>query len=175
VDHSIRLILTIGRKASYPVSERPPIANATHDSDAGHASRRNSKMTNPSEASELMKLLDIQLDECTPAGVRGSIAADERHHQPWGIVHGGLYTTAIESFATLGAYEAVKDRGELAMGIANTTDFIRPHRTGRLRVAAAPIHLGRTQQLWQVDIHRPEDDKLVARGQVRLQNVEARS
>jgi uncharacterized protein (TIGR00369 family) len=132
-------------------------------------------MANPSDPSELMKLLDIQLDECTAVRVSGSIAADERHHQPWGLVHGGLYTTAIESFATLGAYETIRDRGQQAVGIANATDFIRPHRNGRLRVVAAPIHQGRAQQLWQVEIHRPEDHKLVARGQVRLQNVEAAS
>ncbi len=103
----------------------------------------------------------------------GSIAADERHHQPWGLVHGGLYTTAIESFATTGAYEAVKDQGQMAVGVSNVTDFLRPHRSGRLAVVATPIQQGRTQQLWQVEIRRPEDQKLVARGQVRLQNIEA--
>lgn len=132
-------------------------------------------MTNPIQPSDLVALLDVQLDESTATRVTGSIAADERHHQPWGIVHGGLYTAAIETFATIGAYEAVKDGGQQAVGVANTTDFLRPHRTGRLQVVAVAVHQGRTQQLWQVDIRRPDDDKLVARGQVRLQNVEARS
>jgi uncharacterized protein (TIGR00369 family) len=117
-----------------------------------------------------MALLDVQFDECTSTRVSGSIAADERHHQPWGIVHGGLYTTAIETFATNGAYEAIKDRGQQAVGVANATDFLRPHRSGRLVVEAVPIQQGRTQQ---VEIRRPEDHKLVARGQVRLQNIEA--
>lgn len=123
--------------------------------------------------SELMALLDLRFDELTPTRVTGSIAADERHHQPWGLVHGGLYTTAIETFATTGAYEAVKDRGQQAVGVANVTDFVRPHRTGRLAVVAAPIHQGHTQQLWQVEIRRGPDNQLVARGQVRLQNIEA--
>src|SRR5438046_10460869 len=116
-----------------------------------------------------MRLLEIQFDECTATRVSGSIAADERHHQPWGLVHGGLYTSAIESFATTGAFEAVKDRGMQAVGVSNVTDFLRPHRNGRLDVVATPIQQGRTQQLWQVEIRRPEDQKLVARGQVRLQ------
>jgi uncharacterized protein (TIGR00369 family) len=124
------------------------------------------------QASELMDLLDIQFDEVSSTGVSGSIAADERHHQPWGIVHGGLYTTVIETFATTGGFEAVKDRGQRAVGVANATDFLRPHRTGRLHVVAVPIQQGRTQQLWQVEIRRPEDDKLVSRGQVRLQNID---
>ncbi len=130
-------------------------------------------MTNLTASSELMVLLEIEFDEVTPIRVSGSVAADERHHQPWGLVHGGLYTTAIETFATTGAYEAVKDRGQQAVGVTNVTDFVRPHRNGRLHVHATAIHQGRTQQLWQVEIRRPEDDKLVARGQVRLQNIDA--
>jgi 1,4-dihydroxy-2-naphthoyl-CoA hydrolase len=125
------------------------------------------------QMSELMGLLDVQFDETSATRVSGSIAADERHHQPWGLVHGGLYTTVIETFATTGAFEAVKDRGQQAVGVSNTTDFLRPHRTGRLHVLAVPIQQGRTQQLWQVEIRRPDDDKLVARGQVRLQNIDA--
>ena len=128
-------------------------------------------MTTDAPQSDLLALLDLQLDERTPTRVSATIAADERHHQPWGLVHGGLYTTAIESVATLGAFEAIKDRGQQAVGVANATDFLRPHRAGRLDVVATAVHQGRTQQLWQVTVSRADDGKLVARGQVRLQNV----
>lgn len=130
-------------------------------------------MTNLTTPSELMSLLGIEFDSITPTGVTGSVAADERHHQPWGVVHGGLFTTVIETFATAGSYEAVKAHGQRAVGVSNVTDFLRPHRTGRLNVAAMPIQQGRTQQLWQVQIRRPDDGKLVAHGQVRLQNIPA--
>ncbi|MBV9607748.1 MAG: PaaI family thioesterase [Solirubrobacterales bacterium] len=126
-----------------------------------------------STPSEFMRVLEIEFEERSPERVTGSIAADARHHQPWGLVHGGLYATAVETFATTGAFEAVKDQGMQAVGVSNHTDFVRPHRDGRLTVVATPIHQGRTQQLWQVEIRRPEDQKLVARGQVRLQNVPA--
>jgi len=128
-------------------------------------------MANLTTPSDLMALLEIEFDEVTRTKVSGSVAADERHHQPWGVVHGGLFTTAIETFATTGAYESVKDQGQQAVGVANVTDFVRPHRTGRLNVVAVPVQQGRTQQLWRVEIRRPQDDKLVAIGQVRLQNV----
>src|SRR5437764_5987078 len=108
-------------------------------------------------SSELMQLLEIDVEEVGPMRVSGSIAADERHHQPWGLVHGGLYTTVIETFATTDAYEAVKDRGQQAVGVTNVTDFLRPHRHGRLNVDATAIHQGRTQQLWQVELRRPQD------------------
>jgi 1,4-dihydroxy-2-naphthoyl-CoA hydrolase len=130
-------------------------------------------MPDLTQPSELMRLLEIEFELITPTRVSGSVAADERHHQPWGIVHGGLYTTVVETFATTGAYEAVKDHGQIAVGVANATDFIRPHRAGRLHVLAVPIQQSRTQQLWSVELRRSEDDKLIARGQVRLQNVES--
>ncbi|MBV8988104.1 MAG: hypothetical protein JO372_06040, partial [Solirubrobacterales bacterium] len=77
--------------------------------------------------------------------------------------------------ATTGAYEAVKDRGQVAVGVTNITDFLRSHRSGRLRVLATAIQQGRVQQLWRVEIRQPEDDKLIALGQVRLQNIQAQA
>jgi 1,4-dihydroxy-2-naphthoyl-CoA hydrolase len=126
--------------------------------------------------SELLQLVDAQFEEATPTRVSGTIAADERHHQPWGLVHGGLYTAAIETFATIGAFQAVKEEGAQVVGVSNATDFLRSHRTGRLRVTGEPVHQGRSYQLWQVEIRTDDDDaKLVARGQVRLQNIDSRS
>ena len=116
----------------------------------------------------------LNVEEATATRVTATIAAGPEHHTPWGVVHGGVYTTAVESACSIGASLAVIDRGEYAVGLSNQTDFLRPHVEGELRVTATPIHQGRTQQLWQCDIAR-EDGKLVARGQLRLQNVPLRS
>lgn len=97
---------------------------------------------------------------------------DERHHQPYGIVHGGVWCSMIESMASMAAALRVAPEGRLCVGVSNATDFLRAHRRGRIEGAATPIHLGRLQQLWQVVLSRAHDDKPVARGQVRLQNVE---
>jgi uncharacterized protein (TIGR00369 family) len=59
------------------------------------------------------------------------------------------------------------------VGVNNQTDFIRATKDGVLIGEATPIHRGRTQQLWQVTVTREEDGKLVARGQVRLQNIDS--
>jgi 1,4-dihydroxy-2-naphthoyl-CoA hydrolase len=61
------------------------------------------------------------------------------------------------------------------VGVSNATDVLRPHRSGRLRVVGEPVHQGRGYQLWQVEIRTAEEDKLIARGQARLQNIEPRS
>jgi uncharacterized protein (TIGR00369 family) len=109
--------------------------------------------------------------ELSGTRVTGSLDLGAQHHTPWGVVHGGVYTTAIESAASIGASIAVRDRGQFAVGLSNATDFIRPVREGRVDVIAEPLTQGRTQQLWQVDIIRSDDGKRVAHGKVRLQNV----
>jgi 1,4-dihydroxy-2-naphthoyl-CoA hydrolase len=121
-------------------------------------------------AGPFMRHAALQVEEATATRVSGTIAAGRDQHTPWGVVHGGVYTTAVESACSVGASLAVIDHGEFAVGLANHTDFLRPFVEGELRVTATPIQQGRTQQLWQCDIARP-DGKLVARGQLRLQNV----
>jgi uncharacterized protein (TIGR00369 family) len=75
----------------------------------------------------------------------------------------------VETAASIGAALWLGDRGQV-VGVSNHTDFLRAIRAGEVTARATPIHRGRTQQLWLVEI-RDEADKLVARGQVRLQNM----
>ena len=113
----------------------------------------------------------LHFDEITAERVTGHIDADADHHTPWGVVHGGVYCTIVESAASIGASAAVEEKELFAVGVNNTTDFLRPMSGGRVEVVAEPIMQGKSQQLWQVIITRAEDGKAVARGQVRLQNV----
>jgi 1,4-dihydroxy-2-naphthoyl-CoA hydrolase len=113
----------------------------------------------------------FEATEISGTRVTGFVDLGPDQHTPWGVVHGGLYCTVIESAASIGASAAVLDRGQFAVGVNNSTDFLRPMTTGRLDVVAEPVQQGRTLQLWQVLLTRADDGKLVARGQVRLQNV----
>ncbi|MEO9133797.1 MAG: PaaI family thioesterase [Jatrophihabitantaceae bacterium] len=90
-------------------------------------------------------------------------------HQPYGIVHGGVYCTAIETAASIAAAVWFGDRGQV-VGVNNNTDFLRAVTDGHLVATATPLHRGRSQQLWQVAII-DEQDRVVAHGQVRLQNL----
>jgi len=113
----------------------------------------------------------LVLEEIGATSVRGHIDLTEEHHTPWGIVHGGVYASAVETAASAGASTAVRDRDMAAVGLVNTTHFLRPLSSGRVLVEATALHQGRTQQLWRVDITTP-DGKPVAHGEVRLQNVD---
>jgi 1,4-dihydroxy-2-naphthoyl-CoA hydrolase len=91
------------------------------------------------------------------------------HHQPYGIVHGGVYCSIVESAASVAAATWFGDRGHV-VGVHNATNFVRAVREGTLTATATPLQRGRTQQLWQVEI-LDEEQRLVAHGQVRLANV----
>jgi uncharacterized protein (TIGR00369 family) len=122
------------------------------------------------EASAFLRATGLVVDEVTASRVTGHLELGAEHHTPWGIVHGGVYTTAIESAASIGASSAVRDRGQVAVGLTNTTHFLRSLSDGRVNVEAAALSQGRTQQLWRVDI-TDEAGRLIAHGEVRLQNV----
>jgi uncharacterized protein (TIGR00369 family) len=114
----------------------------------------------------------IELSEASADSCSGTISIGEMHHQPYGVVHGGVYCTLVETLASTGAaLWAIQNGMAGCVGVSNQTDFIRATSEGVLVGTATPIHRGRTQQLWQVTVVRAEDGKLVARGQVRLQNI----
>ena len=92
-------------------------------------------------------------------------------HQPYGIVHGGVYCALVETAASVAAAMWFGDRGNV-VGVANHTNFLRATREGTLTTTATPVQRGRRQQLWQVDI-TDDEDRLVARGEVRLANLES--
>ncbi len=123
------------------------------------------------QASAFVAASGFEVTEISGSRVSGHVELGPDQHTPWGVVHGGVYCTVIESAASIGASAAVIDRKQFAVGVNNNTDFVRPMTTGRMDVVAEPIQQGRTLQLWQVVLTRADDGKLVARGQVRLQNV----
>ena len=117
----------------------------------------------------LNKTLGFALDEAGPDRVVMSWTVGPEHLQPYGIVHGGVYCSVIEASASIGAALWYGERGKV-VGAANHTNFLRAARDGRMVATATPIHRGRSQQLWQVEVH-DADERLVARGEVRLQNL----
>jgi 1,4-dihydroxy-2-naphthoyl-CoA hydrolase len=123
----------------------------------------------PDRSGAFLRSVGLQIDSLTGNEVLGHLDVTDEHHTPWGIAHGGLYTTVIESAASIGASYAVWGDGRFAVGVNNQTDFLRPHVTGRLDVRASVIQQGRTLQLWLVEITNQEG-RTVARGQVRLIN-----
>ncbi len=120
--------------------------------------------------SGLAAALGLRFDAVGTDEVVISWTVDERHLQPYGVVHGGVYCAVNETAASVAGSLWFGDRGR-AVGVSNTTDFLRQAELGTdLTATASPVHRGRLQQLWSVETH-DGDSRLVARGQVRLQNL----
>lgn len=120
-----------------------------------------------------MEATGLVIDHAGPTQVTGWIDLGAGQHQPWGIVHGGVYAAAIETAASAGASIAASEHDQIAVGVNNNTNFLRSMSEGRVTLEAKPISQGRTQQLWEVRI-TDDQDRLVASGQVMLQNVTPR-
>ena len=116
-----------------------------------------------------VKFLGLELDGADGDEVTAHWTVRPDLLQPYGIVHGGVHCSVIETLASLGAALWLDDRGKV-VGVSNSTDFYRAVTEGTLRATARPIHRGRSQQVWVVEI-LDDQDRLIARGQVRLQNL----
>jgi 1,4-dihydroxy-2-naphthoyl-CoA hydrolase len=125
----------------------------------------------PDVTGPFVKHLGLELTSASGDEVRATWVAGPKLHQPYGIVHGGVHCAVVETLASVGAALWFGGRGKV-VGVSNSTDFFRAVREGRLSSLAVPLHRGRLQQVWIVETH-DVDDRLVARGQVRLQNLAA--
>jgi uncharacterized protein (TIGR00369 family) len=115
--------------------------------------------------------MGIVINTASPDEVTCSWEVLEKHHQGYGIVHGGVHCGVIETLASIGAALVALPRGQRVVGLENSTTFIRAVRSGTLRGTARPVTRGRTTQVWEAWI-RDEQDRLIASGKVRLLCVE---
>jgi len=114
-----------------------------------------------------VKEMGIVILTATPDEVTCEWEVLEKHHQGYGIVHGGVHCGVVETLASIGAAAVAHPRGQNVVGVENNTSFVRAVRTGKLRGLAKPVTRGRTSQLWEVWI-RDEKEQIVAQGRVRL-------
>src|SRR5260370_3080313 len=121
-----------------------------------------------------LRAVGLVFDEISAVRVTGHLELGPEHHTPWGVVHGGVYTAAVESAASVGASIAVRDQGQVAVGLTNTTHFLRSVTAGRVTVEATALSQRRTQQPWRVDF-ADASVRLIAHGELRLQNAAGKS
>ena len=114
-----------------------------------------------------VKAMGIVVTRATAEEVECEWVVDDKHHQAYGIVHGGVHAGVIETLASIGAALVALPRGQRVVGLENNTSFIRAVRSGTLRATARPVTRGRTTQVWEAWI-RDAGGKLVAEGRVRL-------
>lgn len=106
----------------------------------------------PPDASPFDAHIGHEILEASPDLMRGRCPVTDRVRQPLGLVHGGVLAAMAETLASLGTHLGVADRGAVAMGQSNSTQFLRPLREGSIHAEGRPRHRGRTSWVWDVEI-----------------------
>lgn len=112
-----------------------------------------------------LRFVSVGYDE-----IVGELEVGPTHHQPYGLVHGGVYSSMVETLASVGAALNLYAIGRHTVGLDNHTSFLRAVRSGTLVGRAVPLARGRRTQVWEVGI--THDGELVASGRVRLLGIE---
>ena len=100
----------------------------------------------------LDSLLGFEIIEVKEDLARARVPVTDRVRQPYGLVHGGVYAALAESLASMATAAAVWSDGNIAVGLSNATNFMRPATEGTVHATATRRHRGRTTWIWDVDM-----------------------
>ncbi len=133
----------IGQRHGKSIEESKQMNEDTHDIDPRPGTRPLSET--------VLSALGITLDEMTAERAVASLTIDSRHHQPFGYLHGGVSVLLAETCASIGASLAAGPEFRV-FGMEINANHLRPMREGRITCTGEPLHVGRTAQVWQMDI-----------------------
>ena len=95
--------------------------------------------------------LGIEFLEVGDDYIRGRVPVDTRTRQPYGILHGGVSVVLAETLGSCGAAYSCAP-GHRAVGLDINANHLRAISSGWVHGIARPVHLGRTTQVWQIDL-----------------------
>jgi 1,4-dihydroxy-2-naphthoyl-CoA hydrolase len=111
---------------------------------------------NRCRAAGLGELWEIKIS----AGGNNWLAAEmpvyNNHKQPFGNVHGGATATLAETLASIAGWLCVDEKKELTVGLELNINHLKSVTEGVLTAKATGVHVGRTTQVWQIDIYDSE-------------------
>lgn len=119
-----------------------------------------------------VRIMGLKIVRATRDEVVGEVEIGPHHLQAYGIVHGGVHAGIIESICSIGAALHAMAEGKTAVGLENSTSFLRAVRAGKLRATARPLARGRRSHVWECEV-RDDQARLVASGKVRLMILDA--
>ena len=104
-----------------------------------------------SSANTAVSHLGIEFTEVGDDFLRARVPVDERTRQPFGLLHGGVSVVLAETLGSIGAYYACPE-GHRGVGLDINANHIRAASSGWVTGTARAVHIGRTTQVWQIDM-----------------------
>lgn len=105
--------------------------------------------------------LGIEFIEIGDDFLRAKMPVDKRTRQPLGIMHGGASCVLAETIGSTAANFCVDYAKFYCVGLDINTNHIRSVRDGYVIGTAKPYHLGKTTQVWDIQIVN-EEGKLIS-------------
>ena len=106
---------------------------------------------NQNNANTAVSHLGIEFTEIGDDYLVARVPVDERTRQPFGLLHGGVSVVLAETLGSVGAYHASPE-GWMAVGLDINANHLRAARSGWVTGTARPVHVGKSTQVWQIDM-----------------------
>jgi 1,4-dihydroxy-2-naphthoyl-CoA hydrolase len=124
-------------------------------------------------AETLDGILGFEVLEMGADHASARFTVENKHRQPFGIVHGGVYAALAEGLCSGATYMRVAGDGKIAVGSSNFTSFLRPVSEGVVKAEARALHVGRTSAVWECEFTNA-DGKRCAISRVTLAVIDPR-
>ena len=95
--------------------------------------------------------LGIEFLEVGDDFIRARVPVDARTRQPYGLLHGGVRVVLAETLGSCGAAFSCPEDYR-AVGLDINANHLRGATSGWVTGVARPVHIGRTTQVWQIDL-----------------------
>ena len=115
----------------------------------------------------MMSVLGIEITDFAESYVSGKMPVDHRTKQPFGLLHGGASAAFAETLGSIGAAKHVDLEEYSVVGVELNSSHLKAVRAGWVFGKATPIRVGRTMQVWDIDIKNQEGD-LVCKSRLTL-------
>ncbi len=96
--------------------------------------------------------LGIEFLEVGADFIRARVPVDARTIQPYGLLHGGVSVVLAETLGSCGAAYATPETWR-CVGLDINANHIRGVMSGWVTGTAKPVHIGRSTQVWHIDLH----------------------
>ncbi|MBP2171217.1 1,4-dihydroxy-2-naphthoyl-CoA hydrolase [Erwinia toletana] len=111
---------------------------------------------NQRSAGCMVEHLGIRFTALTDDSLAAMMPVDHRTTQPFGLLHGGASAALAETLGSMAGYLCTTG-DDYIVGLEINANHIRSAREGEVRGVCRPLHLGRSHQVWQIEIFDQQD------------------